>query len=58
MIIVLSGKARSGKDTVACILRDMFYENKKTVRVVAYADFLKNILGDLKSLCIIGGFLV
>lgn len=45
MIIVLSGKARSGKDTVAGILKDMFYEDKKTVRVVAYADFLKNILG-------------
>lgn len=44
MIIVLSGKARSGKDTVANILEGLFHKEKRTVRVIAYADFLKTIL--------------
>lgn len=45
MIIVLSGKARSGKDTVADILEDLFIENFEDVVSIAYADYLKEIVG-------------
>jgi hypothetical protein len=45
MIIVLSGKARSGKDTAAQILKDWYIKNNKSVNVVAYADLLKQVIG-------------
>ena len=39
MIIVLSGLARSGKDTAATILKDMLHNS----HTIAYADYLKEI---------------
>jgi hypothetical protein len=45
MLIVLSGKARSGKDTLADILIDLFKEKTNDdFRKVAYADSLKEKL--------------
>jgi len=45
MLLVLSGKARSGKDTAANLLKDIIQTGNYTVLVIAYADFLKEILG-------------
>ena len=42
-IICISGKARSGKDTIAGILRSLFEKDKQKVLVVHYADLLKFI---------------
>jgi len=41
MLIVLSGKARSGKDTAAQMLNDTLPNSK----CIAYADYLKEIIG-------------
>ena len=45
MIFVLSGKARSGKDTSALILKQLMWDREESCISVAYADFLKEILG-------------
>lgn len=42
-IICISGKARSGKDTIAQELRKVLTESGKRVIVTHYADFLKYI---------------
>ena len=42
-IIVISGKARHGKDTVAGIMKDVFEGWGKRVLVVHYGDLLKFI---------------
>ena len=45
MIFVISGKARSGKDTTGNILENILSTKNITVDIIAYADFLKDILG-------------
>ena len=45
MIFVLSGKARSGKDTSACFISDILSELGRCSISIAYADFLKEIMG-------------
>ena len=45
MIIGISGCARSGKDTVANILYNIIISNDNSCRLIAYADYLKEILG-------------
>lgn len=45
MIYVFSGKARSGKDTAVKLLKDIIIKNNYSVLTIAYADFLKEILG-------------
>lgn len=41
-VILISGKAQSGKDTVASILRDLLSDNNR-VMITHYADLLKYI---------------
>ena len=50
MNLVISGKARSGKDTVATLLVDIFKENGIEFKTIAYADKLKAFLGEFFSL--------
>lgn len=50
MIVVMSGRARSGKDTCALILKQLFIDIEETCLSVAYADFLKEILS--KCFCL------
>ena len=45
MLVVISGKGRSGKDTSAIILKQLFLDMGETCVGIAYADFLKEILG-------------
>jgi len=45
MLIVISGKGRSGKDTAATIIKGLFESKNETCITIAYADFLKEILG-------------
>ena len=42
-VILISGKAQNGKDTVANILREVLHENGERVLVTHYADLLKYI---------------
>lgn len=42
-IICISGKARSGKDTVASMLKSLFEKDRQKVLIVHYADLLKFI---------------
>lgn len=42
-LILLSGRARSGKDTVASFMERFLHENNNTVLIVHYADVLKFI---------------
>ena len=42
-VILISGKARSGKDTVASIMHTKLTQKKKKVLVTHYADLLKYI---------------
>ena len=42
-IICISGKARSGKDTIAGILRSFFEKDQQKALIVHYADLLKFI---------------
>ena len=42
-VILISGKARSGKDTLARVLKDYLKEQGKDVLVTHYADSLKYI---------------
>ena len=65
-IILISGKARSGKDYIADLLKSKFEEDGKKVLKLAYADKLKEYLcvlfnldlatlNDLKNKCQICG---
>ena len=42
-VILISGKARSGKDTLAKVLGDYLKEQGKDVLITHYADSLKYI---------------
>jgi hypothetical protein len=44
MIFVISGKARSGKDLSAKLLAKLLKSKNRKVKILAYADELKNIL--------------
>lgn len=44
-VILFSGKARSGKDTTADILKDLMEQDNKKVLIAHYADLLKYICG-------------
>jgi hypothetical protein len=51
MLIVLSGKARVGKDTVAAMIRDLIYDEcKEHFTLIAYADRLKTFIGEYFNL--------
>lgn len=43
LIIQISGKKRSGKDTLAKFLANIFTEHGKTVEVISYAEPMKDI---------------
>lgn len=45
MLWVISGQARAGKDTTAVVLKEIFTGIGESVISVAYADFLKEMLG-------------
>ncbi len=45
MLLVISGKARSGKDTTSNILYGYLTDLGRNCVTIAYADFLKEILG-------------
>ena len=42
-VLIISGKAQNGKDTVAAFIRDKLVEDKHSVLVTHYADLLKFI---------------
>ena len=43
-IIAISGKARSGKSTIALFLKKVFEKKGKVVKIVHFGDYLKQIL--------------
>lgn len=40
-VIIISGKARAGKDTTGSYLKEFFTLNNKTAVTIAYADYIK-----------------